>query len=182
VTKVYNAFDNASGTVAVLSAISEDAVATGNGSVGIMLEARSTQKTNMSATGDIVRAQGTLDGKQVVMPHAIPELTFAFAAGAAGIVSSTADVVLKAAAGATARNFLDSVTISHDLLSAVTEWVIKDGAAIIHRGKVQTPAVEAVTIPFDPPLRGTVNTALNFALLTSVTGGVYVNATGHTGN
>jgi hypothetical protein len=108
-----------------------------------------------------------------------------FAGIAGGIVSSTADTALKAAAGAGVRNYLKSLAINHDTLSAVTECVVKDGAAIIWRGKLQTPVVDSAAgagaIIFDPPLRGTANTALNFALLTSVTGGVFINAQGYTG-
>lgn len=108
-----------------------------------------------------------------------------YAAAAGGIVSSTADVVLKTAAGANVRNYLGSLMLSHDLLGAATEFVIKDGATIIFRGKLQTAATDMSNgsgpIKFDPPLRGTANTALNFALLTSTTGGVFVNAQGFTG-
>lgn len=108
-----------------------------------------------------------------------------YAAASGGIVSSTADVALKAAGGAGVRNFLASITINHDTLSAATECVVKDGSTVIWRGKLQTAATDvangAGTIRFNPPLRGTANTAMNFALISSVTGGVFVNAQGYTG-
>lgn len=160
-------------------AIAEDGPSTASGAQQIALEARNTQKTAMSTTGDVVRAIATMDGKQIVWMRAAPELSWQYAAAASGIVSSVADVVLNAAL-ATYRNYLVSIELSHDLLSAVTEFVIKDGATIIHRGKLQVAAVESLELTFDPPLRCTVNTALNFALLSSVTGGVYVNAQGFT--
>lgn len=164
-------------------AIAEDGAATSAGNpVPMGAEARSTQKSSMSGTGDIVRPQATIDGKLVVMGDAIPELSWSYAAAAGGIVSSTADVVLKAAAGAGIRNYLRSMMIDHDVLGAVTEFVLKDGATIIYRGKLQTPAQEGGgDYRFDPPLKTTANAALNFALLTSVTGGVFVNASGFTG-
>lgn len=125
------------------------------------------------------------DGNGLVTQPALSSAYWSYAAASGGIVSITADVTVKAAAGAGVRNYLSGISISHDLLSAVTEFVIKDGDTVVYRGRLQTPAVDgsagAGTIKFDPPLRGTANTALNFALLTSVTGGVYVNAQGYTG-
>ena len=81
------------------------------------LDARNAQKPSMSAAGDVVIPQATLDGKQVVNPYAIPELTWQYAAIAGGIVSSTADVAIKAAAGAGVRNYLTTVTVAHDTQS-----------------------------------------------------------------
>lgn len=130
------------------------------------------------------RDAGDLNGT-VVQP-ALSATFWQYAAAAGGIVSSTADVALKAAGAAGVRNFLSSITINHDTLSAVSECVIKDGATVIWRGKLQTAATDvangAGTIRFNPPLRGTAATAMNFALLTSVTGGVFVNAQGYTGS
>lgn len=129
------------------------------------------------------RARGDKNGT-VVQP-ALSANFWSYAGTAGGIASSTADVAIKTAAGASVRNYLKSLSICHDTLSAVTECVVKDGSTIIWRGKLQTTAIDASggagTIIFDPPLRGTANTALNFALLTSVTGGVFVNAQGYTG-
>lgn len=122
------------------------------------------------------------DANGVVVQSSLSSASWSFASAASGIVSSTADVVLKTSAGAGVRNYLKTLTVTHDTLSAATEIVIKDGATIIWRGKLQTAATDFQTsITFDPPLKGTANTALNVALLTSVTGGVYVNASGFTG-
>lgn len=130
------------------------------------------------------RMRGDTNG--IVVQAALSSTYWGYAAATGGIVSSVADVALKAAAGAGVRNYIKSLTIAHDVLSAVTECVVKDGATVIWRGKLQTAAVDSAagsgTIIFDPPLRGTANTALNFALLTSVTGGVFVNAQGYTGS
>lgn len=167
----------------VFGMTTEDSVMGAANAVPIGAQARDTQKTQMSADGDMVHAWFTRNGRQVMVPWSPAGLSWAYAAAAGGIVSSIADVVLKAAAGAGIRNVIESLDIDHDLLSAVTEFVVKDGAAVIYRGKLQTPAVQnGGTIVFPRPLRGTANTALNFALLSSVTGGVYVNAAGHTQN
>lgn len=105
-----------------------------------------------------------------------------YAAGAAGIVSSVVAVTLKAAGGAGVRTHLRTLTIDNDTLSAVTEVAIRDGAAgtVLWRGKVQTVAGNRAIV-FDPPLRGTANTLLEAVVLTSVTGGIYFNASGFTG-
>lgn len=169
--------------MAVKSSVNEDAAAGANSAVGVALEARSTQKTSMSASGDVVRAQGTMDGKQVVVISAIPELSWSYAAVASGIVNTAVAVTIKAAAGAGIRNYLSNLTIDHDTLGAATELAIRDGAGgtVLWRSKLQTAAVEGTLILFDPPLRGTANTLLEILTVTAVTGGVYVNATGHTG-
>jgi hypothetical protein len=155
----------------------QDAVIAGN-PIPIGLDARSAQKPVMSAGGDIVIGQASLDGRQVTLPYSISELSWQYAAAASGIVSSTADVVIKASAGAGIRNYLTSLQVSHDLLSGVSELVVKEGATVIFRKKLQVTAQEVENIVFPVPLRTFTATALNVALTASVTGGVYVNAQG----
>jgi hypothetical protein len=143
-----------------------------------MLEGRTSNKAAVTS-GSATRPIATAVGAQIVRPYSIPEADWSFAAGASGIVNSTADVALAAAAGAGLRNYLTGLQISHDTLGAVTEFVIKDGSAIIYRGKLQTAASETSRLEFPSPLKTSANTALNFTLLTSVTGGVYINAQGY---
>lgn len=161
-------------------AAAQDAAISGN-PVPMGLDARNAQKPAMSAAGDIVIAQSTLDGKLVAQPYAVPELTWQYAAAASGIVSSTADVAIKASAGVGLRNYLTSLQVSHDLLGGVSELVVKEGATVIFRKKLQTAAQEVENIVFPVPLRSATATALNVAMVSSVTGGVYVNAQGFTG-
>lgn len=122
---------------------------------------------------------------------AVTQKLWAFAAAASGIVNTATAVTIKVAeAGVIAgqsgrRNYLTSLQIMHDLLSAVTEIAIRDGAGgtVIWRGKLQTPATEqGPPLFFDPPLRGSPNTLLEVVTLTAVTGGVYVNAQGFVGD
>ena len=89
---------------------------------------------------------------------------------------------IKAAAGASVRNYLKSLTISHDTLGAATEIAVRDGAGgtVLWRGRLQTTAVEDKVINFDTPLYSTANTLLEVLTITNVTGGVYVNAQGYT--
>jgi hypothetical protein len=132
-------------------------------------------------------AAAPVDANGLVVQSALATNTWSYAAVAGGIVSSTADVTVKAAGAATVRNYVCTLDVSHDLLSAVTEMVVKDGAStVMWRGKLQTPAMDisggAGKLTFMPCLRGSLATAVNVALTVSVTGGVYVNVTGNTGS
>lgn len=126
------------------------------------------------------------DANGAVTQPALSSTFWNYAAVSGGIVSSTADVAVKAAGGASVRNYVCTIDISHALLSAASEVVLKDGATTIWRGLVQTAATDvgggAGKVTFAPCLRGTANTAVNFAMITSATGGVYVNLTGYTGS
>lgn len=130
------------------------------------------------------RMRGDTNG--TVMQPALSATFWQYAAASGGIVSSTADVAVKAAAGASVRNYVCTIDISHDVLSAVSEIVIKDNVTVIWRGKLQTAAADiaggAGKLTFNPCLRGSANVAVNVAMITSVTGGVFVNLTGYTGS
>ena len=130
------------------------------------------------------RTRGDTNG--LVAQPALSSTFWNYPAVAGGIVSSTADVAVKAAAGASVRNYVCTIDISHALLSAASEIVIKDNATVLWRGALQTAATDigagAGKVTFAPCLRGTANTAVNVAMITSVTGGVYANLTGYTGS
>jgi len=124
------------------------------------------------------------DANGLTVQSAPTASTWQYAAETGGITNTTTAVTIKAAAGAGVRNYLKSLNISHDTLGAATELAIRDGAggAVLWRGKLQTPANPALGLTFDPPLKGTANTLMEVVTLTaSVTGGVFVNATGYTG-
>lgn len=99
-----------------------------------------------------------------------------------GGITDTSDVVLKAAAGASLFNTLDSLQFLNKNASTSTEIVVKDGSTVIWRGwapatiALVTP-LQMVAITFDPPLQSSANTALNFACITTSTN-TYVNAQG----
>ena len=127
------------------------------------------------ATGDVCDIASTVVGAAIQKPFSIPEAEWSFPAPAGGIITA-ADVLARAAGAAGIRNYVTGMDISNN--SAVpTEFVIKDGAAIIHR--VMCPANMPVTdLVFPNPLKGTAATALNVAC---ITGGaaVYVNLQGY---
>lgn len=157
--------------------------AAANGGNPLKLGGRARNAVMTAVTNDqISDLVATLDGRLVVVADAPSDLTWQYAAASTGIVNSTADVAIKAAAGAGVRNFLKSLDIMAEALATATELVVKDGATVIYRTKLTTAGLPGGrTVVFDPPLRGTANTALNVALITaSATGAVYVNATGFT--
>jgi hypothetical protein len=107
--------------------------------------------------------------------------TWNYAAATSGIAATTTAVTIKAAE-AGARNYIDSIQVSHDTLGNATSLAIRDGAGgtVLWRGRLQTTAMPVNnTIHFATPLKGSINTLLEVVTLTSATGGVYVNAQGH---
>ena len=105
-----------------------------------------------------------------------------YAAASGGIVNTTTAVTLAAAAGAGLRNYLASLDLSAIALTTATEIVIRDGASgtVLWRSYISTAGLTPTTIRFDPPLKGSVNTLLEFATLTAAGAAkpVYVNAHG----
>lgn len=128
------------------------------------------------------------DANGTVVQPALSSTYWYYAAATGGIVNTTTAVTVKAAAGASVRNYVCSIDISHDALGAATELVINDGAAgtVMWRGKLQTAAADssigAGKLVFSPCLRGTANTLVEVKTVTAVTGGVLVNLTGYTGS
>ena len=148
------------------------------------MEARATERAAVSASGDVTRLACDLVGKAIVLPYANPENQWAYAAGAAGIVNSTAAVTLKAAGAGVLRNYITSLQITGEALGAATEVAIRDGAggAVLWRIKIPIGGLPSATFDFPIPLKGTAATLLEVVTLTaSVTGGVYVNAQGYVG-
>lgn len=139
-----------------------------------------TAVSTAEVAGDICRVAMTTDGAQTVKPYAVPEVDWAYAAASGGIVNTT-DVVIKAAAGASIRNYLTAISITNASAVTATEVVVKDGATVIWRGFVgaQTLLNSVVGVVFPTPLRSTANTALNVACITTGAA-VYVNAQGYT--
>lgn len=133
--------------------------------------------------GDAVRVTMTGSGAMVTKNFATPEADWQYAAAASGIVNTTTAVTIKAAAGASLRNYITGLQISSDALGAATEIAIRDGAAgpVLWRQKLTTSGTTGIEqIQFATPLRGTAATLLEVVTLTAtVTGGVYVSAQGY---
>lgn len=106
--------------------------------------------------------------------------TWSYSAPAGGLVT-TADVTAKAAAGSGIRNYIKRAQIVNSHQTVGTEVVIKDNATVLWRGWCE-PKGGGINAVFDPPLRGTANTAVNIAEVTATgTAGVLVNLQGYTG-
>lgn len=113
---------------------------------------------------------------------AVPVAEWHYAAAAGGIVNSTSAVTLAAAAGAGKRNYLATLDLSASASTTATEIVVRDGAggAVIWRGRIGTAGMDARSITFSPPLKGSANTLLEFVGLTAAgsSSAIYVNAHG----
>lgn len=100
-------------------------------------------------------------------------------AAASGGITNTADVAIKAAAGAGYCNYLVSLFFQNSSATS-TEVVVKDGSTVIWRGYARAADVSDFYVGFEPPLCGSANTALNVACITNATA-TYVNAQGFVG-
>lgn len=127
------------------------------------LEGRSTAPTAVD-DGDVVRVLATLLGKQVNVPYALPANTWSYATATAGVTDTADDEAKAAAIGI--RNYVTSVQVINGHATVNTEVVIKDGSTVLWRGWAQA-AGGGVSAKFDPPLRGTANTAVNVANITT---------------
>ena len=172
------ALTTSSGTVAVVGAMATDASSVASN--GLFTAARGYGFNGTSWD----RMRG--DTNAIAVQPALSANFWNYAAGSGGITNTTTAVTIKAAAGASVRNYLCTLKVGHDTLGAATELAVRDGAAgtVLYRGKLQTTANEGGNdITFTPCLRGTANTLMEVVTLTAtVTGGVYVNASGYTGN
>jgi hypothetical protein len=105
-------------------------------------------------------------------------------AAASGGIENTSDVAIKAAAGAGRYNYLTAVQLMNADDTVGTEVVVKDGSTVIFRTHLAPLAASTapvpVHIPFNPPLVGSNNTALNVACITT-SAKVYANAQGYVG-
>jgi len=160
-----------SGTPVIQGAGAHGATATGN-PLRLGARALNTNYTTV-ATGQTADLITTLLGVLVTKPYSIPEHDFQYAGT---VTSVTTDQVVKVA-NTTYRNYVTGISLIVAGASAVpTEVVLKDGATVIWRGYAPVNVPIAVTFP--TPLRGSVNTALNFQTVTA-TASAYVSVQGY---
>lgn len=156
---------------AVVGSVAHDGVDAGN-PVKVGGIARSSEQTAV-ANADRVNAAYDLVGKQIVLPYANPENMVSGTASATG----TADTAVIAAGGAGVRNYITSIFINNS--SATNTFVnLKDGTTIV--AVIPAPANSGAVIALPVPLRGTANTAFNFASAAGVTT-MNVSAVGYRG-
>jgi len=124
------------------------------------------------ATGDTADFITDLNGKQIILPYAVPEN---FVNGVATL-TTTSDVSVITAGGAGIRNYITSISASNT--SATNVRVdFKDGTTIIASFFLAASG-GGVTHTMLVPIRGTANTAFNAALSAAVTD-VRVSAQGY---
>ena len=107
---------------------------------------------------------------------------WSFATAVAGLANSTAAVTVAAAPAAGISNYITSLQISTGALVAPTELVIRNGAggSVLWRIILNATTLPLLTVQFVSPLKSSAATLLEFATLTAVLGGVYVNMQGYT--
>ncbi len=130
------------------------------------------------------RARGDTNG--LVMQKGLSSTIWNYSNGATGILSNTTTAVtIKTAAGASVRNYIDSLQITTTAFGTSVPIAIRDGAGgtILWAMNVPTAGyLQPVTIVFETPLKGTANTLLEIVTTTAnTTGTVWVSAQGHTG-
>ena len=135
-----------------------------------------TQDTTLvhSDTTDLVADQNSAF---LIQPYQVPTLHWMYTAAAGGITNTT-DVVVKAAAGTTILNYITAFTLQNPSAVA-TEFVIKNGTTIIKR--YHCPANMPLTHVFlGTPIKTSANAAFNVACITTGAA-VYFNCEGYTG-
>ena len=160
--------------------VAHDAADAGNG-IKVSAKAKTTlEDVTLVAANDRTDLYATLDGKLVVQPF-VPhgDLLAERVSNTDG--ASTAFSTF-GAGGATARNYITSISI-HNAHATTNGFVdIRDGTAgsVIWTGAA--PAVGGVILTFNPPLRQpTANTALAFDVSAAITT-IYISITGYQAN
>ena len=143
---------------------------TGIPALGVRYETNNLAPT--SAAGDYGFMQIDDMGKLVTSPHAPPVNQ---RQGITAAMTGTADTAVLAAAGASIRNYVTGIHVVNTHATVGTEVQIKDGTTVIDRFYV--PALSERTREYPVPLKGTANTAINAANVTTGSN-TYVQAVG----
>lgn len=143
---------------------------TGIPALGVRYETNNLAPT--SAANDYGFMQIDDMGKLVTSPHAPPVNQ---RQGITAAMTGTADTAVLAAAGASIRNYVTGIHVVNTHATIGTEVQIKDGTTVIDRFYV--PALSERTREYPVPLKGTANTAINAANVTTGSN-TYVQAVG----
>lgn len=136
-----------------------------------------------NATSGLAPFSGDANGTNTQL--AVTASRWQYAAASGGISNSTTAVTVCPAQGGTLRCYMTSLQLDATALGAATEIVVRDGASgtVIWRGAISTAGVSNDNIVFPVPLKGTANTLMEVATITAtITGAVYVNSQGFSGN
>lgn len=158
-------------TLEVVGDAAHDAAVAGN-PVLVGFEAR-TNNGAAVANGDAVRAQADINGKQVILPYSIPELSIS---GATAAMTGTGDTSVIASPGAGLRNYITHILVTNSHATVGTVVEIKSATTVLYRGYA-APVGGGFAIHFPTPLRCAANEALNAANITTGSN-TYVSASG----
>jgi hypothetical protein len=130
------------------------------------------------------RQRGDVNG--LVVQPGLSTTFWTYTSGTSPILSNTTTAVtIKAAAGASVRNYIDSCQITTTAFTTSVPLALRDGAGgtVIWALTVPTTGfLQPVIVTFSPPLRGTANTLWEIVTTTANTvGTVTANCAGHTG-
>ena len=112
------------------------------------------------ATGDVADIVTTVVGAQIVKPYGIPEADWQY--GSVTPITTTADLVVKAAAAAGIRNYVTGFQYQNTNATP-TNIQIKDGSTVIWAGQAPANMNHPAVIMFNTPLKGTAAAAINIA-------------------
>jgi hypothetical protein len=118
-------------------------------------------------TGSRVTVKESTPLPTLAQPFVVPASRWNYAGATGGIVNTT-PVAVAAAGGAGVRNYVAAIQYMNSAATA-SEIEIRDGSTVIWRGYVPASMTVAANVIFPVPLRGTANTAINVALLTTAT-------------
>ena len=126
------------------------------------------------------------DANGIVVQPGLSSTNWNYTSGASPILSNTTTAVtIKAAAGASIRNFIDAIQVTTTAFGTSVPIAIRDGAGgtVLWAGVVPLAGwLAPVVITFPMPLKGTANTLLEVLTTTAnTTGTVTLNVQGHTG-
>jgi hypothetical protein len=159
-------------TIEVVGDAAHDAALAGN-PVRIGARGVSADPTVVT-TGRTVDLLASLLGKQIVLPYCHPGAAETYASPSA--VTDTADDEAFAAVAST-RHYITGIQVFNSHATTGTEVVIKDGSTVKWRGYAYA-AGGGCSAKFEPPLRGTANTAINVANITN-SSSTYFNLQGY---
>lgn len=136
--------------------------------------------TRQTDGGYVQQVQQVTDTGEVAGgPNSAPASTYwAYASGTGGLTTTT-DAVAATAPGATLRNYVTGIQFANSAAVA-SEIVIKDGSTVIWRGYVPATTANMNSMTFTPPLKASLNAAINIAMITTATA-TRVSAQGYTG-
>lgn len=124
-----------------------------------MVDKSNAPTTRLVPAFTVVDSSGAPAGSSIS-----PASGIVFASPTGGFTDTADHAVMAAAAGL--RNYLTGLQFANT--GTASEIVIKDGAStVLWRGYALATTGAMSTLSFSPPLRGSVNTAMNVAMITT---------------